>query len=278
MLLQIAVLLEHVLEIFFGGVGGWSRNRIGCRFVCVIDDESIFLESLDHVDVGSIVTIDYFVVYYFEVGHVSVYLDLVVGNKDEGITTGCCFEQSSLFCRFRELAHQGNVVLCLRNLIFNAGHELLIRHILVSGGRIDLGNVPLVPGIPDSATYLDQRSRDVHLGMVSKAIADDEGAAIFVVDVLTLETGRCVKVDGLDGIGRGSDSKASRQDVLVTSSRILAVRANNPGIGRRKIGQSDDFGDALHGVQEDVVVGLSSILDPGMTQGSHMIEGFVHFY
>ncbi len=102
-------------------------------------------------------------------------------------------------------------------VLVNAGSKFFQRNTLVSGSGIHLCDLTLILGVTDPSANLDEGGGDIYLGMISKAITDNKGATILVVDVLTLEAGGSIEVDGLDRISRSSDSKSSRKDEFVPS-------------------------------------------------------------
>ena len=72
----------------------------------------------------------------------------------------------------------------------------------IAGVVIDQGQLATISGIPDSATYLQHRSRDVQHGVLPNGIADDECASVLVEEIAPFKTGRSVEVDGLNRIAR----------------------------------------------------------------------------
>ncbi len=135
-----------------------------------------------------------------------------------------------------------------------------------------MGDVVLVSGIANSAADLDQRSRDVNLGMVSKAIADNVGAAVFVVNVLALKASRGVEINRLDEIGGRFNVKSFRQDTSVTPLGIFTFGTDNPDIRLGQVCQADDFGDAPNRIKEDMVVGFATVFDPGTAERLSLIH------
>ena len=75
------------------------------------------------------------------------------------------------------------------DIFLNACLELVQRYVLVSGCGKYVRDMVLVSGITNSSANLDQRGGDVYLGRVSKAITDNVGTTVVVIDVLTFKTG-----------------------------------------------------------------------------------------